>query len=115
MPTPSAEEAEEEERPEGRSRPTPGFLDATAARRILRRRENKEYTEPWHFTMQGCQEAACKGLSVLDDTFSLINTNIGPHVAIVVKDRHTDYIRETQLDHRPQRERSIHRQNVTEN
>ena len=39
--------------------------------------EEEEAGELWHFTTQGCQEAAHKDLSVPDDTFSLVNTNAG--------------------------------------
>ena len=59
----------EVERPDWLSRPTPNFLDIQPARHILKRLEKKEYVELWHFTVQGCQEAANTSLSTPDDTF----------------------------------------------
>ena len=53
---------------------TPSFLDIKPARHILKRLEKKEFVELWHFTAEGCREAAAIDLATPDDTFGLVNT-----------------------------------------
>ena len=67
----------EDETPEWMSRPTPSFLDILPARHILKKLEKKEFVELWHFTAQGCRDAASIDLATPDDTFGLINTEKG--------------------------------------
>jgi len=66
-----------EEVPRWLGRPTPSFLDISPARHILKRLEKKEFVELWHFTVQGCRDAAAINLTTPDDTLSLINTEKG--------------------------------------
>lgn len=66
-----------DERPEWLDRPTPGFLDIQPARHVLKKLEKKEYVELWHFTVQGCQDAALIDIATPDDTFGIVNTEKG--------------------------------------
>jgi len=59
------------------NRPTPAFLDIKPARHVLKRLEKKEFVELWHFTAQGCRDAAVIDLTAPDDTFGLVNTEKG--------------------------------------
>src|SRR6201992_4141684 len=59
------------------SRPTPVFLDIRPARHALKRLEKREFIELWHFTAQGCQDAAQLDFANLEDTFSIVNTDKG--------------------------------------
>ena len=74
---PAAGPQPEVKRPDWLNHPTPSFLDIRPARHILKRLEKKEFVELWHFTVQGCQDAAHLDLSTSDDTFSLVNTGGG--------------------------------------
>src|SRR5579872_2183075 len=65
------------DRPAWRNRLTPKFLDILPAKRILTKLEKKEFVEIWHFTAQGCKEGAAVELSMLDDTYSLVDTGSG--------------------------------------
>ena len=56
---------------------TPSFIDIRPARHIMKRLKKKEYVELWHFTIQGCRDAALTDLTTPDDTFGLVNTNDG--------------------------------------
>ena len=66
-----------DEAPEWLNEPTPSFLDIQPARHILKRLEKKEYIELWHFTAQGCRDAAIADLTTPDDTFGIVNTEKG--------------------------------------
>ena len=66
-----------DERPEWLDRPTPGFLDIQPARHVLKKLEKKEYVELWHFTVQGCQDAALIDIATPDDTFGIVNMEKG--------------------------------------
>ena len=46
--------------------PTPNFLDIRPACHILKRLEKKEFVELWHFTVEGCREAAAIDLATLN-------------------------------------------------
>lgn len=63
--------------PEWLGRPTPSFLDISPARHVLKRLEKKEFVELWHFTAQGCRDAAAIDLATPDDTLGLVNTEKG--------------------------------------
>ena len=63
--------------PDWLNTPTPSFLDIEPARHVLKKLEKKEFVEIWHFTAQGCRDAATMDLNAPDDTFGLINTNQG--------------------------------------
>ena len=67
----------EDETPEWLNKPTPSFLDIRPAWHILKKLKKKEFVELWHFTAQGCRDAASIDLATLDDTFGLINTEKG--------------------------------------
>ena len=56
---------------------TPSFIDIRPARHIMKRLKKKEYVKLWHFTIQGCRDAALTDLTTPDDTFGLVNTNDG--------------------------------------
>lgn len=71
------EQLNEPEEPEWVNRPTPSFLDIKPARHVVKRLEKKEFVELWHFTAEGCREAAMTDLATPDDTFSLVNTDKG--------------------------------------
>ena len=43
----------------------------------MKRLKKKEYVELWHFTIQGCRDAALTDLTTPNDTFGLVNTNDG--------------------------------------
>ena len=58
--------------------PTPNFLDIRPAHHILKRLEKKEFVDLWHFTAQGCREAATLELTAPENAFSFINTEKGP-------------------------------------
>lgn len=78
MPVDPAETpAPEDERPDWTGRPTPSFLDIRPAHHVLKKLEKKEYVDLWHFTAQGCREAASLDLATPDDTFSLVSTGNG--------------------------------------
>jgi hypothetical protein len=66
-----------EKQPKWLDRPTPGFLDLQPARHILKKLEKKEYVELWHFTAQGCKDAALIDITTPDDTFGLVSTEKG--------------------------------------
>ena len=63
--------------PEWLNNPTPSFLDVQPARHVLKRLEKKEFVELWHFTIQGCYEAATVDLNNPNDTFGLVHTDNG--------------------------------------
>lgn len=67
----------DEDPPAWLNRPTPSHLDVQPARHILKKLEKKEFVELWHFTAQGCRNAASIDLAAPDDTFGLINTEKG--------------------------------------
>ena len=75
--TPAVDPGPEAEKPDWLNYPTPNFLDIRPARHVLKRLEKKEFVELWHFTVQGCQDAARSDLSAPDDTFNLVNTGNG--------------------------------------
>ena len=89
------------EKPDWMTRPTPNFLDIRPARHVIKRLEKKEYVELWHFTAQGCQDAASLELAAPDDTYSIVNTDRGlmfqsvGATAVpsskVIKDEHLSY------------------------
>jgi len=66
-----------DEAPKWLGRPTPNFLDISPARHVLKRLKKKEFVELWHFTAQGCRDAASIDLAAPDDTLGLINTEKG--------------------------------------
>ena len=68
---------EDDEAPEWLDRPTPSFLDAQPARHVLKKLEKKEFVELWHFTIQGCHDAALIDLQAPDDTFGIVHTDKG--------------------------------------
>ena len=59
------------------SRPTPSFLDLQPARHILKKLEKKEFVEIWHFTAQGCREAAVIDASNPEDRYCLVGAEKG--------------------------------------
>jgi len=66
-----------DEIPDWVNRPTPSFLDIKPARHVLKKLEKKEFVELWHFTAQGCREAAAIDLATPDDTFNFLKTENG--------------------------------------
>ena len=66
-----------DEAPEWLNRPTPNALEILPARHVLMRLEKKEFVELWHFTAQGCRDAAAMDLAAPEDTFGLVNTDKG--------------------------------------
>ena len=74
---PEHEELAETEMPDWLDKPTPSFLDIKPARNILKRLEKKEFIELWHFTAEGCRNAAAVDLASPDETFGLVNTEKG--------------------------------------
>ena len=68
---------EDDEVPEWLDKPTPSFLDAQPARHVLKKLEKKEFVELWHFTIQGCHDAALIDLQAPDDTFGIVHTDKG--------------------------------------
>ena len=56
---------------------TPSFLDVQPARNIIKRLKKKEYIELWHFTAQGCRDAALTDLANPEGALGLVNTNDG--------------------------------------
>ena len=63
--------------PDWLDRPTPSFLDIKPSRTVLKRLAKKEFLELWHFTAEGCRNAAAVDLATPDDTFGLVNTDKG--------------------------------------
>ena len=53
---------------------TPSFLDIKPARHVLKRLEKKDFVELWHFTSEGCSDAATMDLATPNDTFGLVDT-----------------------------------------
>ena len=74
---PEVEPLKDPESPDQFTLPTPNFLDIRPARHILKRLEKKEFMELWHFTTEGCREAAAIDLATPNDTFSLVDTGNG--------------------------------------
>ena len=74
---PEHEELAETEMPDWLDKPTPSFLDIKPACNILKRLEKKEFIELWHFTAEGCRNAAAVDLASPDETFGLVNTEKG--------------------------------------
>ena len=71
------EQPEETEDPHWLNRPTPSFLDIKPSQKILKRLEKKEFIELWHFTAEGCRNAAAVDLVSPDETFGLVSTDKG--------------------------------------
>ena len=63
--------------PDWLDRPTPSFLDIKPSRTVLKRLAKKEFLELWHFTAEGCRNAAAVDLATPDETFGLVNTDKG--------------------------------------
>src|ERR1700753_2420911 len=57
--------------------PTPRFLDIRPSRHALKRLAKREIVELWHFTAQGCQDAANLDIVSPDETLSFVNTDKG--------------------------------------
>ena len=74
---PEVEPLKDPESPDKFSLPTPNFLDIRPACHVLKWLEKKEFVELWHFTTEGCREAAAINLATLNDTFSLVDTGNG--------------------------------------
>ncbi|KAF9786296.1 hypothetical protein BJ322DRAFT_1058741 [Thelephora terrestris] len=66
-----------EERPSWADRPTPSFLDIQPAHQVMKRLEKREYVELWHFTAQGCRDAAQRDLEEPDQSIRVIPSNKG--------------------------------------
>ena len=77
LPDTGRDNDDDDETPDWLSRPTPSFLDVQPARHVLKKLEKKEFVELWHFTAQGCYDAATMDLNTPDDTFGLIHTDKG--------------------------------------
>ena len=71
------EQLEETEPPNWLYWPTPSFLDIKPLQKILKRLEKKEFLELWHFTAEGCRNAAAVNLVSPDETFGLVSTDKG--------------------------------------
>ena len=63
--------------PGWRNQSTPSFLDVQPARHILKRLKKREYVELWHFTAQGCRDAAHLDLAAANGSFNLVSTDRG--------------------------------------
>ena len=63
--------------PDWKNQPTPSFLDVLPAQHILKRLRKKEYVELWHFTAQGCRDAASSNLATPNGSFNLVSTDKG--------------------------------------
>ena len=74
---PEVEPSNDPEPPDRFNLPTPNFLDIKPARHVLKRLEKKEFVELWHFTAEGCREAAAIDLVTPNDTFGLVDTGNG--------------------------------------
>ena len=84
--------------PDWLNKPTPSFLDIQPARHILKRLEKKEFVELWHFTAQGCHEAATTDLNSSEDTFGIIHTDKGvAFQSITASSTSTKVIRDEEL------------------
>lgn len=75
--TPVDEQPSDSEEPEWANKPTPTFLDIKPARHILKKLEKKEFIELWHFTAEGCRDAAAVDLATPDGSYGLVDTGKG--------------------------------------
>ena len=72
---PTTEPPERSNPPDWVNLPTPNVLDIRPARHILKRLGKKEFVELWHFTAEGCKDAATIDLATPNDTFGSVGTN----------------------------------------
>ena len=102
---PEVKPPKDPESPDQFSLPTPNFLDIRPARHILKRLEKKEFVELWHFTAEGCREAAAIDLATPNDTFGLVDTGnslvlqtIGAKTTStkVIRDEHLSWVQLTE-------------------